>query len=152
MEEHIALEISLIESSGPLRQVRAPRLFFWLHAIQAEEAFRDGQAMALLRSRDGSSWVERSVSVSQDEVRDIVQLLKDLAILDRELSVKGAFDSSDVWSKLSFSVALNDMDYTLDVNMAATGFEGEDAEPLRKMLRRLLGLVGEDAVNASVCL
>ena len=79
-----------------------------------------------------------------DRVKEIVRLLTELGIPGRKLRVREAVDTSDVWSKLSFRVQLNNQEYTLDLTMMATGFEGEDAELLRTLLRTLLRSAGEN--------
>jgi hypothetical protein len=138
------LEILVVESMGPFLKAQKPWRILWFHAIQVRDGVDDARVVALTRSLTDEVWEERIRSVLWQTVREILGLLSEVGIPGRELRVKGTLDTSDTWSKLMLRIQLDGRVFTLDLEMMASGYEGEDAEALGRLLKKLEGLIGED--------
>ena len=162
MAAYNSLEIPLVETIGPMLRVQLPHLVLWFNAFQAGGAGRRARVLVLdrpqmaglwkagVRPPRTAPWTEHVSCVFDDKVDHVLQLLSELGIPSRELRVQGASDSSDTWTRLILYVQLNGQQYALDVDMLLSGFEGEDADQLRRLIRSLLALAGEGI--SSVCI
>ena len=146
---HLNLEISLVEAIGPLGALRMPHLVAWLHAARMGDSLSDARVTVLSRSQMDGAWNEQVSTVSWGAVDEILSLLSELGFPGAELRVAGKNVTSHRWTKLLFQVELNDQRYALNLDMLEHGFEGEDAEPLRRLLRRFVGLAGERVNSVS---
>jgi len=142
MDSYTNLEISLIESAGPILHARAPYLFYYFHALRLMDGDIQAKALLLHHSFKTNKWEKHSRDISQEEINQIVSLLSEIGIPGKELRVTGVFDTSDSWRKLLLNISLNEQTYSLNLDMLASGFEGEDADQLHRLLTKLLALVG----------
>jgi hypothetical protein len=140
MDPFLNLEISIVETAGPLMSTRRAVRHQWLHAIRSPGRPFSAHSSLLQRDSTTGRWRERSHPVPERAVADILDLLVKLGIPERKPAVKGTFDTSDAWRKLSMSVLWNERSLDMSVDMSASGFEGNDAPRLAKLLDLLESL------------
>ncbi len=134
------LEIAVVESSGPFFDPGGPNRFFWLRSVPTLPAGSKARASVLVQSHTTGSWTEHKSSVSSSQMQEIIGLLSELCIPERDLRVESVNDTSDGWSKLFLRLQWDDRRFNWEVHMQSSGIEGEDADALRSLLTKLYGL------------
>jgi hypothetical protein len=144
------VEIQVLEAAGDIGSPRRLNLVLWFHAVRGPKAWTGAGITALLRPLRGGSWDARELPVSDEGVAKVVARLETLGVPGRAPRVSGVIDTSDTWSSLSVQVRRDERPSSIFVDMLASGFTGEDAEPLRALLRCLYDLAGGNV--PSMCL
>jgi hypothetical protein len=139
----IALELSLVESSGPWFKPGSPTLYCWFHAVHFPGTPHDEGKVSVLRP-DGAThtWRELTRPLTIDQSREIFARLEALGLPGRPPDVEGVVDTSDGWHRVVFWVRTEDRARCTAIDMHSSGFDGGDAEALRALFRRLFALAG----------
>ena len=135
-------ELSLIVTSGAFNFVGGPRLFCWLKAIQAPGFEERGRLAVFHPEKPGGVLVPEERSVDITAVEPLVTALRELGFPERAPQVEPVFDSSDGWEHVVLRVTMNDTTRTLDLMFYLSGLEGDDAERLTEVFRRLFDTIG----------
>ncbi|MCI0464471.1 MAG: hypothetical protein L0Z62_46665 [Gemmataceae bacterium] len=139
----IALELSLVESSGPWFKPGSPVLYCWFHAVHLPGTPHDeGKISVLSMDRAARTWREFTRPVTIDQSREILAGLEALGLPGRTPDVEGVVDTSDGWDRVVFWVRTEGGVRCMDLDMHSSGFDGKDAEALRELFRRLFALAG----------
>jgi hypothetical protein len=139
----IVLELSLVESSGPWLEPGSPVLYCWFHAVHLPGTPHDeGKISVLSMDRAARIWREYTRLVTIDQSREVLAGLETLGLPGRTPDVVGVVDSSDGWDRVVFCVRTEGGAHCMDIAMHSSGFDGNDAEALRELFRRLFALAG----------
>lgn len=140
---YILLEISLAETGGWVGKVGRPRLYCTLNAVHLPGTEIDDAMISIVaRDRSTDSWQEHTRRLTLEQSQAILASLDKLGITEKPLQVESVFDTSDLWSRLSFRGRDGDKSFALDIGMQSSGFDGNDAEGLRGLLRQLFDYAG----------
>lgn len=136
------LDLLLTVTGGSFNVVGRLRLFCWLKAIRNPGFEPRGRRVVVQPSEPGGQLEPREQEFEPGRVEGLVKALQDLGFPERPLQVEPVFDTSDVWEHVVLRVTLNDATAEVNLGLLASGFDGEDAEGLREVFRRLLDVVG----------
>jgi len=137
------LELSLVQSSGLWFKPGMPILYCWFHAVHVQDTPDEvGRVLVVRRDQATGTWREFTRPVTISQSREILSRLEDLGLPGRAPNVEGVPDTSDGWARVVFWVRTHDGARCMVIDMESSGFEGGDAEPLRRLYRRLFELAG----------
>jgi hypothetical protein len=144
--QHIAIEVTLLESGGPCGTVGTPRMFCRYSAVHLPGTpLDDGRVCVVARDGATRSWREHTRQTTFESARGVLAQLQALGIPGRTPDATGVVDSSDGWMNLFFRVTAEREAMALDIGMHSSGFDGVDAERLRALFRDLFALAGFEA-------
>jgi hypothetical protein len=144
------LELGLVESSGPWFKPGAPTLFCWFKAFHLPGTPHDqGKVSVLSLDQTARSWREFTRPVTLDQSREVLAALTALGLPGCPPDVKGVVDTSEGWSQVVFWVRMAGGVRCVDIDMHSSGFDGRDADALRRLFRRLFALAGFTADSAA---
>jgi hypothetical protein len=139
----ISLQLSLVESSGAWFKPGSPTLYCWFSAVHLPGTPHDeGKVSVLSVDRGTRAWRELTRPVAVEQSREVLAGLAALGLPGRAPDVKGVVDTSEGWDRIAFGVRMEGGSRCVDIDMASSGFDGGDAEPLRGLFRRLFALAG----------
>lgn len=138
-----SLTVELVYSAGPLPDHGI------LHAglrLAVRLIGLAGGPKAGTAAEPGSGF--RDFSLSDTDFLDLCRLIGELAWAERPPRVSARADTSDGWARLLLHVSHEGGGRTLALDLQSSGFEGDDAPPLRRFLSILLGAAGLRDVSA----
>jgi hypothetical protein len=141
----LAIELTLLETRGPFFKVGAPTLLCRFSAVHlGGNQINDGKVCVIVRDTIANHWREYARDVTADQVQQVAGRLQGLHIPYRTPNVQGVIDTSDAWTHLLLYIRAEQRTLPLEIHMHSSGFDGEDAEPLRTLFRLLFALAGYD--------
>ncbi len=140
--ETFYLDLYLTVTSGSFDIVGQLQLFCWLKAFRAPGFEQRGHLVVVHPSAPDGALLTREQDVEAGRAEALVRALQGLEFPDRSPRVEPVFDTSDIWEHVVLRLTLNDATASLDLGLFASGFDGEDAEGLREVFRRLLDAAG----------
>jgi hypothetical protein len=141
--KHIAFQLTLVQSAGPLFQVGSPQLFLWLNVAHGPGTpIDDGKVFVICYDEAARAWREHTRSMAVEQSREVIERLKKLGFPVRRPDVEGVVDTSGGWSHLSFQGRIDESNFVFNIGMESSGFRGRDAEQLRELFRCLFRLAG----------
>lgn len=137
------VEVDWTEAVGPLTSVGSPYLFGWLRACYMEPGFiADGRVVVLAREPQAANWVQYRGAVTRPDADTLVSAFALLGVPERAPRVESVVDSSDTWFESVVRVAVNGRIQTFTLQTQCSGFRGQEADGLRAVFQRILGLSG----------
>lgn len=130
------LELHFSVTGGAYTAIGDLELYCWLRAVRLP-GHVDAAKLVAVDRRGGQLGVRES-DLEIGRLASFVSLLEDLGFPARRLRVEGAFDTSDFWQHVVLRVTLNDDTETVELSLCSSGFEGEDADGLRRVFRWIL--------------
>jgi hypothetical protein len=157
----LAVDLLLTETAGLLSSIGRPTLYARLSALIGYPPGTSANIAVLaahfehprqrLSSDASISWHEYTAPISETQVRPLLRGLYRIGFPQRLPRVNGVVDTSIGCTTISLLARINDEPpWTFSVSMQSSGFEGEDAEGLRDLCRRLFALTTYDAYDPVV--
>ena len=142
-QEVTVLEVEWSETLGSTSSVGMPYLFAWLRAEYLQPGMiADGHVLVLARDERSPGWTQYQGPVSEPEAVTLICMLSGIGIPGFTPRIESVADPSDTLYTSSVRIGVYLQQQTISVTARENGFTGEDAEGLRAVLERILGLAG----------
>jgi hypothetical protein len=143
MDRPYFLETTLVVTSGWYTSpVGNLDLLIWLQGSNAGASGPETRGEVVLRNRrDNSISMEFSthaIAVSHLEIERLLTGLRELQFPGRRPRVEAVVDTSDVWTNASLHIRELEREGSFHLCLAGSGYEGDDAERLERVLLAIL--------------
>jgi len=144
VERFYFLETTLVITGGLYTSpVGNLDLLIWLQASNAGAAGDEARGHVVRNARDNKISAQ-SFAAPICEIEHLLQSLRELQFPGRAPRVEGVVDSSDGWTNISLHVRDFEREGSFTLGMASSGYQGEDAERLERVLNGILTAAGLD--------
>ncbi|MFT4514891.1 MAG: hypothetical protein ACI91B_003604, partial [Planctomycetota bacterium] len=122
--------------------------FCMLHAPGS--SLSDAGVSFVGKDLQAGSWRAYEQPVTSEVAVQVAAQIDALGMPVRTPEVSPAFDTSDSWTNLLLWVKKDEQSISFEIGMQCSGFEGPDAEALRRLLHTLCSLCGYQGFDRSV--
>lgn len=146
-----SLELTIQASHGLLGRIGGPKMFGRFCMLHAPGSRLAGAAVSFVgRDEANGGWREYEQPVSSEAALAVAAQIDVLGMPARSPDVSQVFDTSDCWTNLLLQVKKDEQAVSFEVGMQCSGFEGPDADALRRLLHTLCALCGYQGFEPSV--
>lgn len=145
------LEMTIQASYGLLGRVGEPKMFGRFCMQHAPGSSLAGAVVSFVgKDEAGDNWREYQQLVSSEAALDVAAQIDALGMSTRAPDVSQLFDTSGCWTKLLLRVKKDEQTVSFEIGLQCSGFEGPDADALRRLLHTLCVLCGYQGFDHSV--
>lgn len=144
------LELTMTQAGGWLGRVGQQSLVGrFCSQFTTSGELTDATVSILSRDNTGA-WQAYEHPVMLESAAAIATLVRSLGMPTRKPDVEEVYDTSNVWTHLSLRVNENDQAMQLDLPMQCSGFQGNDADALRRLFHAVFSAAGFADFDRSV--